>query len=1218
MNAELTEDLESLSQRVAELTSRGHVELGEVIAHYCTELRAGQVALLEPTAKPALAYWESVLEQSLSAIERDELDVARVGLGYGLNRVLELEGAELVQANFVIGLMTAQLLDGDAEGAAELGLRALSLQPSSSEAKPDVVLSRIADLAQRAVEHDERNEHAQAEHCYEELQNALADVEDDEVRRQILGSAGINRGIHLDHWGRLDEAVECFIDARGALHSLPDSAELRERRAILNMNLALTLKSLERYEEAERATIEAQVAFQALPESESAKRYATVTLLNRADNLRSWGRWVDAEGLYQQAELAFSMLENAEEFDLALLSLGHGSNRAELGDHPAAAEMAALARRRLSSLPPSEAVQLRMGGASLNEALALRSMGHHREAEALYASAQKAFDALPESEAGRSNRALARLNRGENLEALGMPEMAEQCYLEAQRGFDDQQGDSLTIRLDRAAVRVNLANLYHGRGECAAAEALHREADELYESLPGSGRARFAQARARLNHAVNLQTIGLFQQAERGFAAADASLSDVPEMDSTNAIRAAIALNRGNNLNLLEQSPHAETTLALAQQLFDALPDSDDARLNRARARANRLANLLELSALSQADQLWTECYDLLIALQGHPSPDLLDIASLLVQSLFEFAKLVPSDRAIHEERARALNRWALDWLDIAADPSSEAPVGGLSIATLSGLVLGWLLEFDRVERIPEVLSECFGRYAEADAMAERETAAMSTTAPHPLSTLRQEVRRLSAQLQALESAPETLANFPSQQQRRDEVMSLRVNAVSALQAELREQREHEEPVSALNTSRLSRALQGGGARRALIVLFRVNRVVPRVGMGLQTEPEAAALLLSSLDPRPRTITVSGPAMDLGLRGATLYELPVGRDGEPQPLRGAGDSSFVAAKVDGRELRDAVQEAFSSMVAETRDTDEICIAAHQELGRLPWQAAEDGRPIRMFHGVRAALSALERGGPTLPICPPRSDRLLGVLAHSTDEATGSRDAELSAIPGVFADLSLTVELWPEAHRTLNGKDALLSEPLSLVQLSCHGTARHAHTGPGRITTSTYELARALSDRARVPPFEALLNIACSSAHAGTNAFGESGGWATVLQGQVDVVLGALYPVDDFYCSLFALLLHDAWARLGDLRQALTDTRVRLRSGDWADTEQQARCLLQIWIRALSRTHPLKEPIDASSLQQVTDRATNHWNERHSLYDTDPRLSLLAEVFVIIG
>jgi len=145
-----------------------------------------------------------------------------------------------------------------------------------------------------------------------------------------------------------------------------------------------------------------------------------------------------------------------------------------------------------------------------------------------------------------------------------------------------------------------------------------------------------------------------------------------------------------------------------------------------------------------------------------------------------------------------------------------------------------------------------------------------------------------------------------------------------------------------------------------------------------------------------------------------------------------------------------------------------------------------------------------------------------------------------------------------------------------------------------------------------------LNIACSSAHAGTNAFGESGGWSAVLQSKVSAVLGALFPIDDFYCSLFVLLLHSAWSRLGDLRGALTDTRVRMRSGLWADTDEEASCFMQTWVEAVRAAYPLGDPNDGSLLDEALERVHDTCNDRFVLYAVDPHFRLIVEAFVITG
>ena len=138
--------------------------------------------------------------------------------------------------------------------------------------------------------------------------------------------------------------------------------------------------------------------------------------------------------------------------------------------------------------------------------------------------------------------------------------------------------------------------------------------------------------------------------------------------------------------------------------------------------------------------------------------------------------------------------------------------------------------------------------------------------------------------------------------------------------------------------------------------------------------------------------------------------------------------------------------------------------------------------------------------------------------------------------------------------------------------------------------------------------QACILVACSTAQAAENAWGEAGGWAAVLHGRCELVLGALHPVDDLFCTLFVLLLHRQWRADGDLKEALRQVRQRLRSGRWADDEAGIQELQQQWEQAL-RAIPASEA--------TIDAARDTLDVRDIAYD-EPTLCRLVEGFVVFG
>jgi hypothetical protein len=254
-----------------------------------------------------------------------------------------------------------------------------------------------------------------------------------------------------------------------------------------------------------------------------------------------------------------------------------------------------------------------------------------------------------------------------------------------------------------------------------------------------------------------------------------------------------------------------------------------------------------------------------------------------------------------------------------------------------------------------------------------------------------------------------------------------------------------------------------------------------------------------------------------------------------------------------------------------------------------------------------------------------------LLAHSpgaspNETTTAEIEAPLPPIPGVYADIKVTTSYWPDSHQVITNTEELLNATAPYVQISSHGDEFSLHTGPGGRWLSAFELAYAL-DRAAVdadvPPIRALITVACSTTQAGTNIMGESGGWPVILERQVGLVLGALYPVDDVFSTLWLLLLHRQWHRCGDLRSAVIRVREQMRSGAWAETEHEGRELQSLWAEALTvaaeRARELGAPdYDVELLSNATALVGHYYTLRQDLYDVEPRFQSVTEAFVAFG
>jgi tetratricopeptide (TPR) repeat protein len=917
--------------------------------------------------------------------------------------------------------------------------------------------------------------------------------------------------------------------------------------------------------------------------------------------------------------------------DLASLSLSRANNALDQGRLDDADRLAEQTEQWFERLPDGLEKRLKIAGVRQNRALIHRRLGRHVEAERRF----KALDALmaqdPVTPREQEQRALVWLNRGENLDAMGRYEHAQYCHAQAQKIYDALP-PGLDATLGGVNARINGAMTLGAQGRFDEAEHAFDAIDRLLEPLPRLAEVETARFSTALNRANNLQALARPEAAADVLERAAVSLRELGTEEELPFEYANLLTNQGVNATIACEYPAANAYLRRALTLAAALPNSDRSSMHRIVVWTNLMANALADRHINSAASMWPKCFRRLQALQGHPDAQLPEVATSLMQALVELGETGAIEAEECARRAMMLCNWSLDWLDMVNDPLDEKPPGAGQMATVFGLALGWMYgNFQSL--LPELLSAQFGRFAAAIRQSSEESAACERDETHPVSALRRSIHRISGELQALETAAQT-DDVNDAYDTATRVQALRAQReadVLTLRGALRNLRQSDGFADTITLERMHLAAGGprGLRNRVLIVLFRFLSTEPAGKDGRTLlRPTAGALVVG---PVSAFVTLPSLVLDVALHGRTTQAWPTAGvspelvsdhlAGSPA-LNGAHTESHEM-NADGWFLRRAVEVGWDAIRSRLSCVlNDVFIATHHELGHLPWQILNEHTPVRVFHGIALAINALERTEATRVIEPPGVDRPLGVLAHSPPnsgayDASSSRATPAHAIPGVYADLVITRMQWPGASETLSGKEELLQHAPPLIQLSCHGNARIAHTGLEHDSTSAYELARVMSARAGSQRFEAVLTVACASAQAGTNAFGEAGGWSVALHGHVDAVLGALYPVDDVLCSLFVLLLHRSWAERRDLRLALDATRSRLRCGQWADSPAQEDHIHRQWTSALTEALA-RTSASVSRACAVIERANDHYANRDTLYLEDERLRLITEGFVILG
>jgi tetratricopeptide (TPR) repeat protein len=698
--------------------------------------------------------------------------------------------------------------------------------------------------------------------------------------------------------------------------------------------------------------------------------------------------------------------------------------------------------------------------------------------------------------------------------------------------------------------------------------------------------------------------------------------------------QASIRFHRASNLEELHQYEEAEQLNDEALAIYASMRKSDEVRVNKVGVSVNNLGVLLALGKRGQARDLCERTVEISLELVTHENANVPIVYLLLARSVIHLNGAMTAQQGASDDAAlpdgrvetllRALCRASIDWLDLMgrlSDSNSSVP-GGESVATTVQTSLSWLLRSSgRVLQATSLLADYYGRYASAQRLLLKsqglEQAQDELIAVGRANGVVSQVDQLTLQLRGLIGSYQALARQRDEYLDADRnssafrqlegqlavIREQRLNIRSKLLKQLRQNRADLECNGSDDVEVTAQRLQVaiGQAPRALVLLLEINdsdgfnKAVALLFLGMRTQSFVAHI-------------VQLPAQ-------VLESLGQRRSDECRSSRGLNSTRGPQSAPDGLMLRNTVLSAWTVLEPLLKDFEEVHIGVHQRLGELPWQAVDDQieerRLICVHHGVSAALRALGRRG-SPEVGPPRGEGKFGVLAHTPSHPVRlDLDSEnrLAPIPGVHADLKATQLVVGENHLLLRGRDALLEAVggLTLLQLSCHGEPRSAHTGPGSQRTSAYELVMQLERHDA--HLQACILVACSTARADENAWGESGGWSAALQDRCRLVLGALHPVADQYCTLFVLLLHRDWQELGDLKVALRRVRNRLRSGQWADSEHDLRQVQEQWLCAL-------QAIPAG--ETIMDDARSLLRDRHDLYERDADLRGMVEGFVVFG
>jgi tetratricopeptide (TPR) repeat protein len=963
------------------------------------------------------------------------------------------------------------------------------------------------------------------------------------------------------------------------------------------------------------------------PDAERVRAHRARVLGNRAILLRAMGRYQDAERLYARAQALFdsASADLLHEHERALVRLNRANNLASMGRHQPADALFAEAQALFEAARDQAASVSDRRLVYANRASNLHAMGRYLEADSFFARARELSDAEPPHPAARWTRSNLLMNSANNHHAMGRLEAAESLYEQAHAALEGFADDHV-IRTSRAILHVNRAGNIAAMGRHQDAESFYGTAQQLFDSLHDDAASRAHRVSVRMNRAINLQTLGRRTDAESLFVESQRLCEALPAHHASRALRARLCLNRAINLTAMQRPRDAAPLYAKADRMLKRLPDGEAVRIDRATLHLNLVWHLLDTGRAAMAAARLDEGF----ALFDDEARVRLDEGGRAARLMAQYASVVVAvwradalERPVCESRLLLLWQWSLDWLDCMPEPTSDAAgtIPGAADAALTvGIVLSWLVEHGRVELVPGLLEEYHSRYASAQRLAgavRQHAEGDGAEAARQIVSHRMQLRRLAWQIRALESGGASArdAMLAAQLQGLYERRRRLRNRFLTRQRQWRGRRSSERRVA---MRRLQETLRRAPRPAALVVLLRVSR--PSDEHREIAEPRALALVITPASSTPHAVSL--PAQVLAGASESSWSLPSPSPAPataPRRTRPAGDRRGASIGdeelPDGMTLRAAVAAGWMAIEPALGPAQHVHLALHHELGRLPWQAADDAaaspRTLTVHHGIGAALRVLDEGEDNRPVRPPGKARPIGVFAYSPD----GRDPKLPPIPAVHADSLVTATLVAH-HRLLRDRDDLLRARLPLLQLSCHGDARGALTGEHDQRLSAYDVAIALGRRRQ--RLDACILIACSTGGPGGSPWGEFDGWSVVLGESTRLVVGALYPIDDHFSSLYVLLLHRAWIGTRDLKAAVREVRQRLRSGRWADSETECRRLEAIWSSAIATIggdHPLatgRRPRQTAAPPPLT------LDLRRALYEENGALCLLAESFVVFG
>lgn len=1099
----------------------------------------------------------------------------------------------------------------------------------------------------------------EAEQVFARLQSAIDILPPSRETALEQALAGLNRAGNACQSGRNEDAEPLFESAQRILESLPSDQRVRRQHVKLINNRATNLRMLGRHRDAEQLF----ARLDTLEDPSGCFPEWPAVLVNRAENLLHLKL---TEQALPCAKQALALADQAEETPAARLLRSHARRVAagclgEMSEWHAAEALYAEAETLCSGLPESVAVISERTELLEARATAFARRGERHRAMALFDAAEKAFATIPGSQMTRRRVARFGNNRANNLQGLGLCAEAEKVYADAQ-AYEDRAAPSLETQFRRAGVRVNRAGNLSQMGHSEPALKLHADAQKIYDAMPDSPRVRALRVSARTSRATALSQAGQIAEASRLYGEAREILDSSSGIEGAHLERASLSLehggmlsrtgdyvaaeellaeaqriyeaqapsqhiglqlacaqfNRATNFHNLGRDREAMELLESAQSLFDVQPDSTAARYRRAIARVERCALLCSV-APDHAWGMWRDARGILSTLRDASGAFHAHLAQRLGSCLFLAYRtgLLSGEECRHE--ADSLAAWLLDWADLAdIGEVAEHAAGGLRF--FFGEYLSWLVATEHLEHVPEVLSTMFGRYAAAERALQRDAGSADADGLQDLALV---IRGLNSQIGRLEADPNLLRRSPQI----DELIERLYVQREAACSEFRARRQVGQGTESLDArlgpmpfSRIAAALRARD-RAALVILFRVQES----DHDDEAQPNLSRSRAMSMVMRPGAARPAIVALPLTIMAAATPPyasvMPAGQGGYRGRLQ-RGSSAPAA----GRVLREAVEEGWACILPELVGIDDIYVAMHHELGHLPWPAglpAQKSARVRMHYGVTLAVQALEQEETVLPIAPPLPSGPIVVLAHSPSNEPKD-EYPFGPIPAVYGDLAVTVRHWAHAHKVVRDTEGLLATPAELVQISSHGDEFSLHTGPEYRRLSAFELAYALDQvgTSAGPPMRALITVACSTSQAGTNILGESGGWPVMLHGRVRAVLGALYPVDDFFCMLWVLLLHRQWQRCGDLHAALARTREQMRTGAWAESDADGEALLAAWSEGLQvaaeRTGAQGIPAHQVGFADPYALAAHYYGMRLRLYDDEPRFQSVTEAFVVFG